>query len=72
MPPKAARARTRDDYAEFRCKCKHLVYADDTVGDGCRFCSCLAHECPAWPWPKLCHDTSHSPVPHITGEECEQ
>jgi hypothetical protein len=59
MPPKSQRSLSKslDHYAEHRCPCGHIVYADDGVGASCRFCSCLAHECAARPWPPPSHDT---------------
>ena len=36
-----------DPYAAHRCACKHLVYADDVIGNPCRFfaegCPCMDH-----------------------------
>ena len=32
-----------DEYAAHRCKCDHLLYADDTPGGNCRFCPCTDH-----------------------------
>ena len=41
-------AKAPDRYAAARCECRHLVYADDTPGDSCRFgleglCDCADH-----------------------------
>ena len=59
-----------DDYAAQRCECGHLVYADDGAGDSCRFCACLAHECPARPWPPFDHDTDYRFEEHgVSGYE---
>lgn len=46
---KSGLSRSRDDYAEHRCQCKHIVYADDTPGDACRFCDCTDHRAPGAP-----------------------
>jgi hypothetical protein len=43
VPTKGGRAPVRDDYAEHRCKCRHLVYADDQPGGQCRWCGCTDH-----------------------------
>jgi len=41
-PPKGG-SRSYDAYAEHRCVCKHLVYADDVLGENCRWCDCTDH-----------------------------
>jgi hypothetical protein len=46
MPPRTRRP-TYDPYAEHRCKCRHIVYADDQPGGKCRFCGCTDHQAPA-------------------------
>ena len=32
-----------DDYAAWRCLCKHIVYANDVPGGPCQFCACTDH-----------------------------
>ena len=32
-----------DDYAPWRCSCKHLIYANDVPGGPCQFCACQSH-----------------------------
>ena len=43
MPPRLAR---HDDYAAWRCACKHIFYRDDVLGGDCRFCDCTDHRPP--------------------------
>lgn len=39
-------AKPADPYADHRCPCGHLVYADEPDHTQCRFCSCLDHARP--------------------------
>lgn len=40
----AGRGFTRgDEYAAFRCSCKHLVYAGQVPGESCLICDCADH-----------------------------
>ena len=32
-----------DDYAEHRCECGHLQYANQEPGGNCQFCACSDH-----------------------------
>ncbi len=41
MPPRTFPV--YDPYVAARCACTHLVYADDVLGDSCRFCDCTDH-----------------------------
>jgi len=38
-----------DWYADYRCICGHIVYANDTPGEPCQFCACQSHTAPAAP-----------------------
>jgi hypothetical protein len=53
MPPRSTGTRSVDDYAAHRCRCRHLVYANQKPGDPCL--AAVVYD------PPRCNCTDHKP-----------